>query len=339
MVSKLLKWAILGICIYLCFNILTPYSSYLLNRSIRHQINYLDKALVTGGDTLLQLRYPEGYMFANCIFALSLIEYGQYTEDDKSTLANKVDRCLSNILSERSLSSFDKQLTLPYGAFYNGWTNHTLKQYIASDLFALSKHQERYRLAHETLTINISQHWGNLLESYPESIWPADNIACISSLSNDTIRGQWITMIRQQSSNSNGLINHDNTDPSIARGSSLALIQYFLSDIIAQDAVNMLTTYEDHYIDRVLGVSLVKEYINDGEQDLDSGQIVFGYGSVATLMNIRAQAQYGIREHATFGLLNMLGMPVNLFEKKYYLFKKELMLDIFMLWCSVSIME
>jgi len=41
----------------------------------------------------------------------------------------------------------------------------------------------------------------------------------------------------------------------------------------------------------------------------------------------------------TFGFLNLLGLPINLFGKKYYLLQQEPMFDIFMLWNAVGILE
>ena len=81
----------------------------------------------------------------------------------------------------------------------------------------------------------------------------------------------------------------------------------------------------------------MNEYENHGDEDLDSGPLVFGYGSVATIMNVITQAQYNKQEKLTWGFLNVLGIPINILGKKYYLIKQELMLDIFMLWTSVAL--
>lgn len=95
-----------------------------------------------------------------------------------------------------------------------------------------------------------------------------------------------------------------------------------------------------NYIDKYLGIQFVKEHfdkIGNGE-DIDSGPIVFGYGSVATIVNTKYQASRQNRKSQnTWAMLNSIGIPINLFGNKYYLFKQQLMYDIFMLWTSVEI--
>jgi len=79
---------------------------------------------------------------------------------------------------------------------------------------------------------------------------------------------------------------------------------------------------------------------SDGEDigDIDSGPIIFGYGSAGTVMNIKTQAALGNKRSAfTWGFLNTLGIPVRYKHQKYYLFKKEMMFDLFMLWGCTEI--
>lgn len=55
-------------------------------------------------------------------------------------------------------------------------------------------------------------------------------------------------------------------------------------------------------------------------------------------MNIKTQAsldQPGAR--MTWSWMNVIGVPVNLFGEKYYIFKQEPMLDLFMLWSAVEL--
>lgn len=73
-------------------------------------------------------------------------------------------------------------------------------------------------------------------------------------------------------------------------------------------------------------------------EDVDSGPIVFGYGASATIMNIKAQAVLGVpKAKNTWALINLIGIPINMGYKKFYIFKQEPMLDLFMLWGSVSL--
>ena len=93
------------------------------------------------------------------------------------------------------------------------------------------------------------------------------------------------------------------------------------------------------YIAQYLGIQLVKENENgSNSMDVDSGPVVFGYGASATIMNIKTQASLGNeKSRITWAVMNTLALPVNIFNKKYYLMKKEPMLDLFMLWGSTEL--
>ena len=72
--------------------------------------------------------------------------------------------------------------------------------------------------------------------------------------------------------------------------------------------------------------------------DVDSGPVVLGYGASATIMNIKAQASLkSSKAKRTWAAMNIIGLPVNIFNRKFYIFKKEPMLDLFMLWGSVEL--
>lgn len=337
---KYLSMLLLG---YLLLTLLTSHSKFLLDRSIGNQINHINTQLINGGDDKLQKRYPEGYIFSNSIFALSLIELHELRLQDSKSYAKNVDRCLRRLLSDQGTESFSKNLSLTHGAFYNGWTNYTLKTYVESELFSHSDHKEYFISEHARLsylTIEYQKDSITLVETYTDAIWPADNLICLLSLPDDQIKLQekWLQALIENSSNNLDLINHDNYDRSIARGSSQALSLYFLNDFDSGYAIAANEIFQNNYIDDILEIKLVREYVNDGEQDLDSGPVILNYGSVATIMNIKTQSKFGVKERSTWNLMNTLGIPINLFSKKYYLFQKELMFDIFMLWSSVSLL-
>lgn len=275
-------------------------------------------------------------MFSNCIFALSLIDHN---EKEYTPI---IDRSLERILSGIATQFFPSQLPLEFGAFYNGWANYTLKKYINSELFESSKYKEKFITAHKRLSYNLIKLQSDsiqLIETYPNSIWPADNIVCISSLPKEQfeLKKKWLNLIQKKSTNELKLINHDHTNSSIARGSSQSLILYFLKELSEELSIESNEIFKENYQDRILGINFIKEFEMDGEQDVDSGPIILGYGSVATIMNIKTQSKYALKEHTTWNFLNLLGLPINLFGRKSYLFKKELMFDIFMLWAATSL--
>jgi len=325
----------------LLLNFLTPQFDFLLKRSIKNQISYLEDKFEKRLGNQLQKQYPEGELFSNLIFALSIIEYSEY----KNGLSPEiVEKLIFTSVSDEAKLNYRKNLPLPYGAFYNGWINYTLKKYIESDLIKNSINKERvfelYQEISDRIVLSQSESV-QLLETYPNSIWPADNMVCIASLdkTHEHLKREWLTKIRQQSKDT--LINHYGRNLGEIRGSSQALINYFLIEIDSTSAKNAHQEYKERFEDRILGISFIKEYESyENAPDIDSGPIILGYGSVSTIMNSKLKSRLKEKGYATtFGFLNTLGLPINLFGKKYYLFGQEPMFDIFMLWNSVGILK
>lgn len=329
-------------CLMLCLNMATLYMPFLLERSIQNQIEFISTELAHGADDRLQEEYPEGKTFANAIFALSLIKLSETIDMPLSDRAALIDQCIIRLLSTENKENFNQTLPLEYGAFYNGWINFTLMKYIQSPLFQYSNNRDSISDHHNELSQKIiaSQSNGyNELETYAGSVWQADNLICIASIKYKapTLAQQWTQRLRDVASNRDGLIYHGSQDQHTVRGSSQALITYLLSQLDTAVANTYNHAYISNYRHQICGVQLVNEFKDKGEQDIDSGPIILGYGSVASIMNMTAQASLNQPSKWTWGFFNTLGVPIHIFGRKYFLFQQELMLDIFMLWASVEL--
>ena len=58
---------------YLIITLITPYNLFLQKRSIKNQITYIQSKMELGEDNVIQRRFPEGKIFSNALFALSII--------------------------------------------------------------------------------------------------------------------------------------------------------------------------------------------------------------------------------------------------------------------------
>lgn len=97
--------------------------------------------------------------------------------------------------------------------------------------------------------------------------------------------------------------------------------------------------FKKTFVSSFFGVQLVKEN-EDGsnKMDVDSGPVLFGYGASATIMNIKTQASFGSsKAKITWAVMNMISLPFNFFDSKFYLLKQEPMFDLFMLWGCVEL--
>jgi len=340
--KRLLRYFLFIIVGYVIICLATPYNKTLRNRAIKNQIHYLSQLIGHGYDDKLQRQFPEGKLFSNAILALSTIEYCEKYRINDSQYAQVVDYCIIRMLSAKAKRIFSPNSKPAYGMFYNGWTNYVLKSYQKSKLFDLSKIREQVKNNSATMEERLDSAQSDtisVLETYTEANWPADNLIGIISLDESPLRKQWISKIFQTATHPSGLIHHAGSDTEEIRGSSSAMITFCLSEIGYSDLEIYSATYKDIFIDNYLGILLVKENVDgSNNMDVDSGPVVFGYGASATVMNIKTQASMNNpRAKSTFAGINILGLPINMLGKKYYLFKKEPMYDLFMLWGLVEL--
>lgn len=322
---------------YLFLAFITPFNKHLHKRSIENQINYLlDQKDM---DIELQSRYPEGYIFFNALLALSIVEYYDQSINEKTQFSKDLDRLMDKLLSKSASNNFPTSQKLSNGAFYNGWVNFTLRKYLNSTLFETSHSKIRFRQAYDSLTNVIVQSQLDsltILDTYPGSYWPGDNLICAASLPShySEIKSEWIQLLKTTSKSN--LIHHDDMNLNKVRGSSQSLIIYLFGEIDMNLAIAENKKFEQAFKSSFMGIKFVKEDLkNPSFSDVDSGPVLFGFGSVATIMNIKTQKSLGARTRITEGFLNVLGMPINLGGKKFYLFKQEPMFDLFMLWVLV----
>lgn len=335
--KKILKILFISFFCYVLICFLVPFIRFLHERSIENQINYLQFQFKDNLGEKLQNIYPEGKLFSNLVFALSIIKYSEF---DKNIKTENVENAILRTISKDAAKNFDDGLKLKYGAFYNGWINYTLKKYIESELFIKSRRQSVFNQLHKEFSERIV--WSQLdsiclLETYSGSVWPADNLICIASLdqNHNKIKKNWLEKIKNQSDEF--LINHSGSDVNEIRGSSLALINFLLIDIDSSYFAQSYTEYKKRFHKNIFGVTFVREFeANNNFSDIDSGPVVLGAGSVATIMNSILDGRINRkRAKLTYSFLNIIGLPINILGKKYYLLKKEPMYDIFMLWNSV----
>jgi len=340
--KKLLKYASYGLLLYFLTCVITPFNKALRNRSINNQIEYLDQILRKGYDDQLQNRFPEGKLFSNALFSLSILKYCEDNRTHDLKYSKIIDLNIERILSEQAKSHFNVNMNPSHGMFYTGWTNYVLKEYMNNPLFQFSKSKKEikdYSKILETEILNIQRDSLQILDSYLEANWPADNLVGIASLNEKTVQKEWLELLLKTTEHPSELIHHSGSQPYEIRGSSQALMTFCLSEIRDEKVKSYNEHFKKIFVDEYLGVQLVKEN-EDGsnEMDYDSGPVVLGYGASATIMNIKTQASLGDgKSKRTWSLMNCISLPINLFGKKYYLFQQEPMFDIFMLWASVEL--
>jgi len=295
-----------------------------------------------GYDNILQRRFPEGKLFSNAIFSLSVIEFCDAYNLDSESYADIVDRNINRILSQEALRIFNPKMEPKFGMFYNGWTLYVLNSYKENRLFKHSGIKEEI-LDHSSILekrlLDIQRDSIQILNSYWDTNWPADNLIGIVAIRDTLIQNKWLDYILQTTEHKSGLIHHEGSQKSVIRGSSQAMISFCLEQMNYKNSTDYNQKFKDLFLNEYLGIQMVKENENGSDvMDMDSGPVLFGYGASATVMNIKTQASHGDNKpRRTWALMNTISLPVNFFKRKYYLFKKEPMFDMFMLWSAVEL--
>jgi hypothetical protein len=242
-------------------------------------------------------------------------------------------------------------MSLPYGAFYNGWSSYLLGKKLSIELPAKrdSAELELFHTSCERISKAISEN--PFPQSYYGSSWPVDAMLCVAALAlhdklfqpeYNTVIDQWWQQVNLHLDPS-GLIPHK-VHPTTgvplenARGSSQSLMQCFLPEIVNE--ANGFETYRNLFLNDFAGLYGILEYPRgtNGEGDVDSGPIIMGMGGAGTIVGIRAMYENGDLEHyqALRNSAEALALPTSNKGRKKYLFGKLPIVDAFLVWASVS---
>jgi len=357
-ISVILVLAIFGI-IYANYNLyyqpcLIKQNGVIINYDLLKQLNYLEYELDDGVDFEMQRLYPEGFFFSNLLYGLAWCEFAVDLPEG-STLKNKaVNEAISSLdklKQDYCRQSFNKNLPLQFGAFYFSWTN-----YLRAKILMLSNSfPGRDRIISEfnfncdTLSKIILTSESPFFESYPEQYWPADILPGIASLSlhnklfnnkYDSTIAYWFDMVESIKNPGVIIFPHSVNSKGVAlqsaRGSSLGLILILLKEIPEIDAGGIYALYNRVYRTSFLGLPMIKEYSGNNyrEGDIDSGPVICGYGSVATIIGsgvFRRYGELGLTEQFN-QTIEFLGFPYEDSEKKIYLAGRMPMADFFIAW-------
>jgi hypothetical protein len=350
------------------------------NQDVLSQLRYLKNELHNNqAGQKMQALFPEGFVFTTVLYGLAWTDFVEHI-DKKHPLFREANEeikwCIAEINSDKGKAVFSNTLPLKYGAFYNGWSSYLAGKYlIINDLDKRDTAiANQFINQCQAISEAIKTAKFDFLESYPQSAWQADNIVCLASLSlHDKIYPPQYKMaidtllnnIKANSDARTGLIAHifkfiafeqrvrtfDNGEESYkpnrgwygARGSSQSLINCFLPDIDSVFAKDQFEKYKQHFIEYKFGLPAVREYPigidNDG--DVDSGPVILGVGSSASIVAIRAMAEnkdgafyIPIRNAIeAFGFTNSSGT-----EKKY-LFGQLADADAFIAWSNAKMVQ
>ena len=346
---------IIIVIIYANYNLyyqpeLQKHSGVLIDQDLLKQLNYLEKSLDNGVAYEMQKQYPEGLFFSYLMYGLAWCEFALDLPEG-SPLKNKaVDEAINSLdklEQDYCKQSFYKNLPLQYGAFYFSWTNYLRgKTLLLSDTFSTrDKLISDFNFNCDTLSKMILDSDSPFFESYPNQYWPADIVPGIVSLSihdklftskyKKTI-DNWFDDVKQSKDIFPHSVSSKGETLQGRRGSSFGLILIILKEIPENYFDGLIKLYIRNYSSYFLGLPMIKEYTGNDKviEDVDSGPIVFGNGSVATIIGAGVYKRFGLldKSEQISQTIECLGFPCEDSGTKKYLLGKVPMADFFIAW-------
>lgn len=334
-----------------------------LNVGVVKQLQFLKRQLhERGAAEDMQAQYPEGFVFTHALYALAWCEVAAVCAPESVRWQEGLREAafsLEAMDTPAGKQVFSRELPLPYGAFYRGWTSYVRGKYL-SLLPAKSRDSlviQRFKADCRAIAAAITVRKEPYLESYTDAAWPADNILCLAALSLhdrlfdpvfQDVRKNWLERIRNTLVSPNQMIPHafdlrQNASDGGIRGSSQSLMLCFLPEIDSAFSEDQYRRFRAQFIDYQVGMPGVREYQKGvlGLGDIDSGPVLFGMGGAASIVGIRAAALHRDWELALplYVGVNTLLMPRSVGQEKKYLFGTLPVLDAFMAWSSVGLCD
>jgi len=325
-----------------------------VNRDLVQQLRFLRTALHHGAGEQMQELYPEGFVYLNALYALTWLEILPQLPP-ASPLAQEARTearwAIRELQSPAATRTFDQNLPLPYGAFYQGWSAYVLGRYLAAlpparrDSADWRQFRRQCALIAQALPAGASPY----PESYAGAAWPADAVMGVAALAwHDQLQPpryrplirQWVGAVDVRL-DANGLIPHQvraGTGAVLepARGSSQSQLLNFLFEIDSTYARQHFRRYRALFLTSRLGLPGVREAALGAlpTQDVDSGPVIWEVGGAASLVGRRTMQRFGDSTTA-LGLRNSIeafGLPWHGAEGKYYLAGQLPMADAFIAW-------
>lgn len=322
-----------------------------LSIEVLAELRGLKNSLENHADEDMQQVFPEGFLFMNALYGLSWCNFIDGIDPTSTYFkegTQEIQKAYDKINSEHGRSSFDPDLPLPYGAFYVGWSTYLLARKLDVEQPGTNTDEVKH-FKDQCLQISKAIQANPFPVSYRGGAWPADAMICIAALSlhdkmytpiYTDIIAAWIAHLKSNLDH-HMLIPHAVKASTVeiiedARGSSQSLMLIFLRDVDESFAGQQYKIYKAEFPDVRFGLNGVREYPRDapGSADVDSGPVVFGMGSAATIVGIATMYQFnenrqGDEIRAT---VEALGLSFNISARKTYLFGALPMADAFVCW-------
>ncbi|RFP64454.1 hypothetical protein D0N36_14135 [Hymenobacter lapidiphilus] len=335
----------------------SPENGRPINRDVVAQLRFLRGPMHAGAGQQMQSIYPEGFVYLNALYALAWLELLPHLPPQAPLYQEglvEAGWAVREIQSPNGSAQFiNPDLSLPNGAFYQGWSAYVLGRYLAAqpaarrDTADVGQFRRQCALIARALMGSPSPY----LESYSGAAWPADGVVGVAALAEhdrlyparyQPLLRQWVQQVKG-CLDSRGLIPHRTAAGSgqsleAARGSSQSQLLNFLLEVDPAFAQQQFRRYRRHFLTTRLGLPGIREAALGAPpaDDVDSGPVIWDVGGAASLVGRRTMQRYADSTTAV-GLRNSIegfGAALTTSAGKRYLFGQLPIADAFIAWAN-----
>lgn len=323
--------------------------------AVMAQLRHLGPALDHGAGESMQRLFPEGFVFTWALYGLAAAQVaGQLPSGDprRPDCLERARHAVERVDSDVARRSFDPELELPYGAFYNGWSLYLRAQYLRAVGVAGAPAPivAGFRTDCARLADALDRSPTPFLASYRDMAWPGDNAVGVAALAlhdrlfppahGETI-SRWREAARARLDPEYGVMSHAADAETGAprdgvRGSSLALVSRLLAEATPEFAAEEYAALRRTFVARPLGIPGVREYPpgRGGVIDVDSGPLILGFSGPALVVGAAAARAHGDEALARhlFSVVEVSGLPFEFFGRRVYAFGLLPVGDAFIAW-------
>jgi hypothetical protein len=326
---------------------------------ILSQLAYLDFCVAHDGPARMQALYPEGAFFMHMLHTLSWIQVARRVPVESELRRAAVGKGMAGLRAmELDLDAFPevRALSPPNGAFFGGWVNWTrgaLLSLRVRDTVMVGVETD-FKHSCELIGAAYDSSCTPFLDSYQGMCWPSDNVVAVASLRmydhlfgeryDATIR-RWVSLTKGRLDPVTGMVPYQTVSGTGAclegaEGNTEAIIIRFLAELDPAFATEQYVRYCRSFPATRLGLHLVREYPagKRGRGNIDSGPVIWGIGSAATIVAPVAMRLFGDFERTTRveQSIDALGFPMSWDGRTRYALGLMPVADAFLVWSKLE---
>lgn len=338
----------------------TPLDPVSLKREqdVLAQLRFLQDAMSRGAARDMQRIYPEGFFFQNVLTGLAWCDLAKSSQDEslrhEASLATR--QALAAIESDEGTRIFPDEVAPRYGVFWAAWTNLLRGRIVVLEGYRDTALVDRWRTGLDSIAAAYRTTENPYQPSYAGMAWSGDNAMAMLALATydrtmDTARyrgvvQRWVSLVRERLDPTLGMPPFELDHPSgtvvkSPRASSQTLFAWALTEIDTAFAREQYTRLRENFFTTRLGLPLVRGFPIDSTSpgDYDSGPVIWGIGSTATIVTLATARRFGDTAFARSleSSIRFFGCPLRWNGRTRFAFGQMPVADAWIAWARSSV--